>query len=354
MLAQEYDRALSWAEAARSLCEKQGIVGLDALFRSLRAAALTITGAAEDTLAEASAAVAELRRTERGELREALRVLGFVLRTRGELDSARRAYEEALGAGADGKSVGLALVALAEGRTEEAANDLETALVSVPEDQPLLARQLLPYTIEALVGSGRVRRAAELIERETDLPDARAGAAQLSHAKGLWMLAEGRAADARDALSAAAEAWDAVSNRFEATRARVALLEATLLADGAAAGLPLGRRLLEELGRPMLPRERQVVRRVLRRAGVRTRPATATTRDSVGDPRLTTREQAVLREVARGHTNREIASALGIAEKTVSVHVSHILSKLGCRTRTQAARFAPVEEQPRRSEPARL
>jgi two-component system nitrate/nitrite response regulator NarL len=48
----------------------------------------------------------------------------------------------------------------------------------------------------------------------------------------------------------------------------------------------------------------------------------------------------VLREVAQGSTNREIANALGIAEKTVSVHVSHILAKLGCRTRTQAARYA--------------
>jgi DNA-binding NarL/FixJ family response regulator len=56
---------------------------------------------------------------------------------------------------------------------------------------------------------------------------------------------------------------------------------------------------------------------------------------------LTTREQAVLNEVAKGRTNREIALALGIAEKTVSVHVSHILAKLGCKTRTQAARFVP-------------
>jgi DNA-binding CsgD family transcriptional regulator/tetratricopeptide (TPR) repeat protein len=343
MLAQEYDRALEWAEAARALCEKQGVVGLDALFQSLRAAVLTITGAEVDTLAEAEAAVAELRRTERVELREALRVLGFVHRARGELDQARRAYSEALGSGAERRSVGLALVALAEGRTDEAATDLEDALVSVPDDQPLLGRQLLPYAIEALIGARRVSRARELIDREAELPDPRAGEAQLSHAKGLLMLGEGKAADARDALLIAARAWEATGNHFEATRARIALLEATLLADGTSAGLALGRRLLEELGHPLLPREREVVRRLLRRAGVRTRPAAAARRDAGGDSRLTTREQAVLREVARGHTNREIAHVLGIAEKTVSVHVSHILSKLGCRTRTQAARFAPSE-----------
>jgi DNA-binding NarL/FixJ family response regulator len=54
---------------------------------------------------------------------------------------------------------------------------------------------------------------------------------------------------------------------------------------------------------------------------------------------LTSREEAVLQEVAKGRTNREIAEALGIAEKTVGVHVSHILAKLGCKTRTQAARY---------------
>ena len=56
-------------------------------------------------------------------------------------------------------------------------------------------------------------------------------------------------------------------------------------------------------------------------------------------PLLTIREEAVLKEVAQGRTNREIAETLGIAEKTVGVHVSHILAKLGCKTRTQAARF---------------
>jgi DNA-binding NarL/FixJ family response regulator len=59
-------------------------------------------------------------------------------------------------------------------------------------------------------------------------------------------------------------------------------------------------------------------------------------------PVLTSREISVLHEVAQGRTNREIATTLGIAEKTVSVHVSHILAKLGCRTRTQAARFASL------------
>ncbi|MFN2496301.1 MAG: AAA family ATPase [Pseudonocardiaceae bacterium] len=52
---------------------------------------------------------------------------------------------------------------------------------------------------------------------------------------------------------------------------------------------------------------------------------------------LTPRELEVLAELAKGRTNREIAERLFISEKTVSVHVSHILNKIGARTRVQAS-----------------
>jgi DNA-binding NarL/FixJ family response regulator len=55
---------------------------------------------------------------------------------------------------------------------------------------------------------------------------------------------------------------------------------------------------------------------------------------------LTPREHQVLSLIAHGNSNREIASNLLIAEKTVRVHVSSLLAKLGARDRTQAAIFA--------------
>jgi DNA-binding NarL/FixJ family response regulator len=54
-------------------------------------------------------------------------------------------------------------------------------------------------------------------------------------------------------------------------------------------------------------------------------------------PVLTDREREVLQHITRGHTNKEIAVSLNIAETTVKSHVSAILDKLGVQSRTQAA-----------------
>ena len=64
--------------------------------------------------------------------------------------------------------------------------------------------------------------------------------------------------------------------------------------------------------------------------------ATARANQGLAEP-LSSREQEVLAQLARGASNREIAVALSIAEGTVKNHVTNILGKLGVRDRTQAA-----------------
>jgi DNA-binding CsgD family transcriptional regulator/tetratricopeptide (TPR) repeat protein len=62
--------------------------------------------------------------------------------------------------------------------------------------------------------------------------------------------------------------------------------------------------------------------------------------DPIADRGVTAREREVLVLLAEGASNREIAEALVISEKTASVHVSHILAKLGARNRAEAATIA--------------
>jgi len=58
--------------------------------------------------------------------------------------------------------------------------------------------------------------------------------------------------------------------------------------------------------------------------------------EHVSDEELTSREIEVLRRVAEGNRNRDIAERLFITEETVKVHVKHIMEKLGASDRTQA------------------
>ncbi len=62
--------------------------------------------------------------------------------------------------------------------------------------------------------------------------------------------------------------------------------------------------------------------------------------DHLGEEDLTSREIDVLRQVAEGNRNRDIAKKLFISEETVKVHIKHIMDKLGAQDRTQAVAIA--------------
>jgi ATP/maltotriose-dependent transcriptional regulator MalT len=127
---------------------------------------------------------------------------------------------------------------------------------------------------------------------------------------------------------AAVAAWEAVGQPYQTAgalihAARIALAERA--GREAAARLRRAAPLAQRLG--AVPLVAQVAD-LTRRAG---------TDADADDPGLTSRELEVLRLVAAGQSNREIAAVLVISPKTASVHVSNILGKLGAATRTEAA-----------------
>ncbi len=148
---------------------------------------------------------------------------------------------------------------------------------------------------------------------------------------------------------AAAREWEGISRPFQqavalwrATEAQIDAGDRT--AAAAAAGDALG--VADRLGARWLVEE---LNGLAQRARLdvgdgeseAVGPSDSNGADSGEDPfGLTSRERQVLALLAEGATNRQIGAALFMAEKTASVHVSRILSKLGVRSRTQAAAVA--------------
>jgi DNA-binding NarL/FixJ family response regulator len=84
----------------------------------------------------------------------------------------------------------------------------------------------------------------------------------------------------------------------------------------------------------------EVIRQV--HAGKKRIPAAVAAQlaEHMSDEDLTAREIEVLRHVAGGNRNRDIADLLFISEETVKVHIKHIMDKLGAKDRTQAIAIA--------------
>ncbi|WP_205697897.1 helix-turn-helix transcriptional regulator [Conexibacter sp. SYSU D00693] len=144
-----------------------------------------------------------------------------------------------------------------------------------------------------------------------------------------------------EAWAAAVEAWEAAGHPFRLGCARWRHAEALLAARRGQEGrsaLLAARDVARATGATALARE---VEGLARRARVdlaeRDAAPAATSDDRHG---LTPRELQVLQLVGAGHTNREIAEALFVTEKTAGAHVSNILSKLGVRGRVEAATLA--------------
>jgi DNA-binding CsgD family transcriptional regulator len=172
-------------------------------------------------------------------------------------------------------------------------------------------------------------------------------AAAAAHARGAALAAQGGYAAALGPLGDAVQRWEALGRPYAAARARAALGTALLATSPrdqarrveADTVLVAAEETFRRLG---AAHDVTCVEGVRRRGGLlaqaRRRQTLSHERAPFGD--LTPREREVLILLARGHTNREIAQALFIAEGTAELHVSRILGKLGCATRAQAAAYA--------------
>jgi DNA-binding NarL/FixJ family response regulator len=248
-----------------------------------------------------------------------------VLRILGDLSGAEEAYEEAVGYGDEGQP-GRSLLWLDRGR-QQAAVGAVNRLLAEPVDAATRSR-LLPAAVEVLVASGEVAQAQTLAEELAGVAEAfgcTALRAMAAYARGAALLAAGDAAQALPELRRAVTGWQSLDAPYEVARARLHLGTALrVLADeqSATGEMAAARTAFERLGAVVAEREAARLLGTPYPAG------------------LTDREVEVLRLVARGSSNPEIAATLVLSEKTVARHLSNIFSKLDVGSRTAAAAFA--------------
>ncbi len=274
--------------------------------------------------------------------------LGWVAFGRGEVDTARETLESALAFGDASEMIewrlpprwGLAETALVAGDPATAIAHAETALELARACTERAAFAPFVVTgVRAYQASGRPSDAERWLAACTEhlAPTPAFAQPALEHGQGLVSLAAGSTGVARTCLEAAVTGWQRRGRIWEATWARLDLATALARSNRFAAAVGLAGQVREtatHLPSPVL----------LARADELVRSARGRIVDDEPWRPLTAREFEVARLVSEGLTNAEIAEALGIAPKTASSHVEHILAKLGASRRTEIATWASTVE----------
>ena len=321
-------RAQQWTQALEDwLSTLPAAVLFTGVCRLHRSQILHILGEWDRALQDANEVCRELEPIYCGTAAEGHYLIGEINRLRGQHAEAERAYQRAHRLGRDPQP-GLALLRLAQGQVEAAAAAIHAALIAVPHDR--LARAVLrDAQVQIALAAGDSTTASNAAAELTETASAFKApgllvAAQL--ATGAIRLADASPAEALPALREACRLSLELSAPYDCARTRVLLAMA-----------------YEQLGdTDTAEREKFAATELLTELGVLTGTA-ALGGTAVKKPRsdgLTDRETEVLSCLADGRSNKEIAIALFISDKTVQRHLANIFAKLDVTSRTAAAAYA--------------
>jgi ATP/maltotriose-dependent transcriptional regulator MalT len=323
----DFSRAASWTSALTRWCDTQpGLVPYTGQCALHRGQIMRLRGAYDEALAEF--AQAQRRYVKEGTVAPAGMALteqGDVLRIRGKLDEAEAAYRQAAELGHEPQP-GLALSWLARGRTSAAITAIHRLLAEAHD--PVHRSWMLPAAVEVLVSARLLDEARQHSDELTGIASAFGNSAlraMAAYAAANVELASGGLEDALSHARDSCRLWSGVGAPYETARARVLVARALRELgdeDSATTEFAAARRAFAEVGAAPAATE---VDRLLGRA----RPAG-----------LTERELEVLKLVAEGRSNPDIARVLVLSHKTVERHLSNIFTKLDVPSRTAAAAYA--------------
>lgn len=321
----DLDRAAEWTDATLRWARRHPFAIFPGICRVHRAVVLKRRGALAEAEEEARRACTELASSHIGNSAAAYAEVGDICRRLGELDRAEAAFaaaQEITG----GPCGAMALLRLAQGRTAQALTIATGCLRDTTN--PLARAAMLPILIHVAVAADELDTARDAVVELEGIAasfDTALLHATAQSARGRVALAEHDSTSACMALRDALDRWQALGIPYEIATTRVLLgqaLRETGDETAAVESFAAAATMFDEIG------------------------ARLDAQELAGDHRpalpggLTEREAEVLRLIAAGMTNNEIAGSLYLSAKTVSRHVSNIFTKIGVTSRAAATAFA--------------
>lgn len=324
----DHRRAAEWTDATARWAQRHPFAVFPGLCRVHHATLLRCRGEWAQAEREATRACEELSEINLPNAAAAWAEIGDIRRRLGDLDGAEDAF-----ANADKLCVqpraAMALLRLAQGDIDAAVSIVTDALESAGPSA-LARAQVLPARAQVAIAANDTEAASAAADELQAIADRYANTglrAAAASTNGRVQLAR-RDPRGCASLRAAAVLWAELGVPYEVATARTLLGQACRDSGdeaGASAAFDAARRLFDDLG------VGGDVDARLQRA-----PSTPTPLPAG----LTEREAEVLRLVAAGRTNKAVAAALFLSDKTIARHLSNIFTKLGVTTRTGATAFA--------------
>jgi DNA-binding NarL/FixJ family response regulator len=350
--ASGYPEALDAYTAASDFCQQQGIPGMADICFACLAPVMVKTGEWDRT-AEFCRAIVDDGDAPALARMVAAAELGIVSVLRGETRRTRRLLSDSFAFARRNQVFGLEIEAahgLARaddlgGRADDALHGARDLLGRIADrEERHYAVSALRWTTTLFARRGLkadVARSAELLSQTAGALGTAEAVAGLGHALGELALVNGDAAGAAQQFAYALDVLGDLAVPYE--RAETELRAAIALAAAGERGLAIERltaayRAARRLrARPLAPAAAEELARLGEKVERRLGRRAAGGLEHAG---LSRREVEVLRLVSVGRTNREIAQALFLSPRTVDMHVRNILTKLDCRSRTEATHRA--------------
>jgi DNA-binding NarL/FixJ family response regulator len=316
----DFERASQWCEHVKGFCEQWSDRLTFAACRAHYADILIWRGEWTEAEAELRSNLGPLADIHPNRIADGMVRLAELRRRQGQLDEAARLLEAAGGHAL--APLVRAAIALDRGDAAAAANEAERSLRRLPAEGVTDRAPALEILVRARLADDD-REAAQAAAQELRALAARAGtaasAAAASYAEGLLAAAGADWQAARTAFEDAVDLYARAGGRWEAAHARRHLARAlrAIGHDGAA------------------EREARAADEALRALG-----ASAPAPDAAAPAGLTARELEVLRLIARGRSNAEIAAELVLSVRTVERHIANIYDKIGASGRAARAAAA--------------